>query len=83
MSQVEELVRYDVAKIVSGGWNTHAITVQGQLLTWGNGSFGQLGYGVWGAVTEPALVTAAEKLFVLDSAIGHEHALMIAGVICH
>lgn len=51
-----------VAQVVCGGFHTAAITVDGELFTWGGGEHGQLGHGDKVNKTVPWLVTFLSKM---------------------
>ena len=51
-----------VAQVVCGGFHTAAITVDGELFTWGGGEHGQLGHGDKVNKTVPWLVSFLSKM---------------------
>ena len=69
----------DKKKIVScGGSHTLVRTKYGQLVAWGAGTYGQLGYGdVWHR-PDCALVSHLNGVFAFDA--GHRHGVAIAGL---
>ena len=68
-----------VVQAAAGGAHTAAVTAEGRLYTWGNGSYGQLGHGTFAGMLVPTLVPAAglEGSPVLMVACGSFHTLVV------
>eukprot|EP00658_Telonema_sp_P-2_P082665 TRINITY_DN8784_c0_g1_i1.p1 TRINITY_DN8784_c0_g1~~TRINITY_DN8784_c0_g1_i1.p1 ORF type:complete len:1789 (-),score=688.48 TRINITY_DN8784_c0_g1_i1:283-5649(-) len=46
----------DLASLAAGGWHSCALTLDGELYTWGSGRCGQLGHGDWSSQRLPTPV---------------------------
>jgi alpha-tubulin suppressor-like RCC1 family protein len=70
-----------VRALAGGGFHVLALTCTGQMLAWGNGECGQLGYGAWLSSDVPVAVLLPGAATVTAVAAGAEHglALTIAG----
>ena len=62
-----------VALVAAGSRHTCAVTAQGQLYSWGSGSFGRLGHGGEEHEFEPRLVEALQSVRVAVVAAGDNH----------
>ncbi|CAG01384.1 unnamed protein product, partial [Tetraodon nigroviridis] len=67
-----------VVHIACGSTYSAAITVDGELYTWGRGNYGRLGHGSSEDQTTPMLVTALKGLKVVDVACGSGDAQTLA-----
>ncbi|RWS12697.1 E3 ubiquitin-protein ligase HERC2-like protein [Dinothrombium tinctorium] len=76
--QIKSLVEKSVTKIVVGNSYSAAITSNGELYTWGCGSYGKLGNGSSEDVFVPTLVTALKDFQVIDVSLGFGDAHTLA-----
>ncbi|KAL1455212.1 hypothetical protein WDU94_009323 [Cyamophila willieti] len=77
--QITTLSNYVVKKVAVNSYGLFAIalTYDGQILSWGHNSFGQLGLGHRMHMKIPQLVTALTCSFVCDVSCGVTHAAAV------
>lgn len=68
-----------ITKIYSGAAYSAAITISGEMYTWGRGSYGSLGHGSFEDKLQPTLVQALHGHSVVDVALGsgNSHSLCV------
>ena len=57
---VEFLHGRKLIQVACGGWHTSALTVEGEVFTWGSGRCGQLGHGDWASHRLPCVVAGLQ-----------------------
>lgn len=75
---VPELSGKTVVKVVVGGGYCAALTLAGQLFTWGSGGHGRLGHGNCDDVATPKQVSAFEGVKIADVSCGSGDAHTLA-----
>jgi len=70
-----------VVTIAAGGTHSAAVTKQGEMYTWGNGKYGQLGHGDTESLFKPRLVRelarSGEDEHIISVACGAQHTLAL------
>jgi len=73
-TKIEALDGMDITKISCGRWHTVVLTDQGEVLTWGVGDEGLLGYDdSYGSQFTPKKVEALAGIVIVDVACGEDH----------
>ncbi|RLN86543.1 hypothetical protein BBJ28_00001485 [Nothophytophthora sp. Chile5] len=74
---VEELRGKNVRQVTCGSYHTAAVTVAGELYTWGGGMYGKLGHGNETGHSTPFLVETLKGLQVRQVACGSRHTVVL------
>ncbi|DAZ94414.1 TPA: hypothetical protein N0F65_003443 [Lagenidium giganteum] len=74
---VEELRGKNIRQVTCGSYHTAAVTVSGELYTWGGGMYGKLGHGNESGHTVPCLVETLKGLQVRQVACGSRHTVVL------
>lgn len=74
---VEELRGKSIRQVTCGSYHTAAVTVSGELFTWGGGMYGKLGHGNESGYTIPCLVEALKGFQVRQVACGSRHTVVL------
>lgn len=68
-----------ILSIAGGGSHSACLSSTGNIYTWGNGIYGQLGQGLdRGMVTEPAIVTKLRGKDITSIACGQNHSMFLS-----
>ncbi|TYZ64576.1 hypothetical protein PybrP1_001487 [[Pythium] brassicae (nom. inval.)] len=74
---VEELRGRNIRQVTCGSYHTAAVTVAGDLYTWGGGMYGKLGHGNETGHSTPFLVESLKGLQVRQVACGSRHTVVL------
>lgn len=74
---VEELRGRNIRHVTCGSYHTAAVTVSGDLYTWGGGMYGKLGHGNETGHSTPYLVESLKGLQVKQVACGSRHTVVL------
>jgi RCC1 and BTB domain-containing protein len=74
---VEELRGRAIRQVTCGSYHTAAVTVSGELYTWGGGMYGKLGHGNETGHSTPYLVESLKGLPVRQVACGSRHTVVL------
>ncbi|KAJ0406517.1 hypothetical protein P43SY_001448 [Pythium insidiosum] len=74
---VEELRGKNIRQVTCGSYHTAAVTVSGELFTWGGGMYGKLGHGNETGHSTPCLVDALKGQPVRQVACGSRHTVVL------
>lgn len=74
---VEELHGKNIRQVTCGSYHTAAVTVSGDLYSWGGGMYGKLGHGNEAGHSTPFLVEALKGLPVRQVACGSRHTVVL------
>ncbi|GLE06225.1 hypothetical protein PINS_up015467 [Pythium insidiosum] len=74
---VEELRGKNIRQVTCGSYHTAAVTVSGELFTWGGGMYGKLGHGNETGHSTPCLVEALKAQPVRQVACGSRHTVVL------
>lgn len=74
---VEELRGKSIRQVTCGSYHTAAVTVSGDLYTWGGGMYGKLGHGNDTGHSTPCLVDTLKGLHVRQVACGSRHTVVL------
>ena len=64
-----------VTQVAAGGYHSVALTADGQVRCWGDGSYGQIGNGAWDARITPGLVSGLPAVAAIGA--GGYHTLVV------
>ncbi|KAH8943563.1 hypothetical protein BDL97_13G058500 [Sphagnum fallax] len=76
---VEALWGLGVVQVACGETHSSALTVDGQVFTWGRGKYGQLGHGSTQNEAFPVSVTALTDQMIVQIICGGDHTMAING----
>lgn len=74
---VEELRGKNIRQVTCGSYHTAAVTVSGDLYTWGGGMYGKLGHGNETGHSTPFLVETLKGMQVRQVACGSRHTVVL------
>jgi alpha-tubulin suppressor-like RCC1 family protein len=74
---IEALASETVAQVVAGANHSLAVTANGKLYSWGEGSAGQLGHGNFDSYSLPEVVSAMREIAVREVAAGWRHTIAL------
>lgn len=74
---VEELHDQKIRQVTCGSYHTAAVTMSGELYTWGGGMYGKLGHGNETGYSTPVRVEALKGLAVRQVACGSRHTVVL------
>ncbi|XP_011269990.1 hypothetical protein CAOG_08419, partial [Capsaspora owczarzaki ATCC 30864] len=74
---VKELYGIPIRQLAAGGRHTLALTFNGQVYSWGNNQFGQLGVGDTAPHTIPSRLKTLEHQFCAHIACGEDHSVVL------
>ena len=66
-----------ISKIASGAWHSMALSVSGELYTWGEGSSGCLGLGLYSSLCSPSKVSIPHSSACIQISAGFAHSAAI------
>ncbi|KAJ7531965.1 hypothetical protein O6H91_14G067000 [Diphasiastrum complanatum] len=75
---VETLWGLGIVQITSGENHSAALSIDGQVFTWGRGKYGQLGHGSTDNESRPTAVKALSDQMIVQIACGGEHTMAIS-----
>lgn len=74
---VEALWALGIVQVACGASHSAALTIDGQVFTWGRGKYGQLGHGSTQNETKPMVVRGLASQTVCQVACGGDHTLVL------
>ncbi|KAK6924991.1 FYVE zinc finger [Dillenia turbinata] len=80
-TRVSGLEDVHISKIACGPWHTSAVTLEGQLFTFGEGTFGALGHGDHRSTTMPRKVETLKGLRITAVSCGAWHTAAVVEVL--